>query len=115
MLPMREALMLIREHIAQLVGQALGVAYPGIDVCVRVSVYPIVNVAIGDIVLQFYSESPVCLAALKLGMEHTERRHMMGNDNLMGSLRMCHSLLDERETLLMLDIELGMGHQFTFI
>ena len=26
MLPMREALMLIREHIAQLVGQALGVA-----------------------------------------------------------------------------------------
>ena len=26
MLPMRKALMLIREHIAQLVGQALGVA-----------------------------------------------------------------------------------------
>ena len=115
MLPMREALMLIREHIAQLVGQALGVAYPGIDVGVRVSVYPKVNAAIGDIVLQFYSESPVCLAALKLGVEHTERRHMMGNDNLMGSLRMFHSLLDEREASLMLDIELGMGHQFTFI
>ena len=112
---MREALMLIREHIAQLVGQALGIAYPDIDVGVRVPVYPIVNAAVGDIVLQFYGERSVCLAALKLGVEHTERRHMMGNDNLMGSLRMFHSLLDEREASLMLDIELGMGHQFTFI
>ena len=112
---MGEVLMLVGEDIAQLIGQALGVAYPGIDVGVRVSVYPIVNVAVGDIVLQFYGESPVCLAALKLGMEHMERRHMMGNDNLMGCLRMCHSVLDEREATLMLGIELGMGHQFTFI
>ena len=115
MLSMGEVLLLVGEDIAQLVGQALGIAYPHIDVGVRVSVYPIVNAAVGDIVLQFDGESPVCLAALKLGVEHTERRHMMGNDNLMGSLRMFHSLLDEREASLMLDIELGMGHQFTFI
>ena len=51
MLPMRKALMLIREHIAQLVGQALGVAYHGIDVGVRMSVYPIVNAAVGDLFL----------------------------------------------------------------
>ena len=43
--------MFVRENIAQLVGQALGVAYPGIDVGVRMSVYPIVYAAIGDIVL----------------------------------------------------------------
>lgn len=115
MLVVGEVLMLVGEYIAQLVGQALGVAYPGIDVCVRVSVYPIVNAAIGDIVLQFDGERPVCLAALKLGMEHTERWHMMCDDNLMSSLRMCHSVLDEREATLMLGIELGMGHQFTFI
>ena len=108
-------MMLIGEHIAQLVRQTLSVAYPGIDIGVRVSVYPIVNAAVCDIVVQFYGKRPVCLAALKLGVEHTERRHMMGNDNLMGSLRMFHSLLDEREASLMLDIELGMGHQFTFI
>ena len=108
-------MMFIREHIAQLVGQALGVANPIIDVCVRVSVYPIVNAAVGDIVLQFYGERPVCLAALKLGVEHTERWHMMCNDNLMGCLRMCHSFLDEREATLMLGIELGVGHQLTFI
>ena len=107
--------MLIGEDIAQLVGQALGVAYPYINVIVRVSVYPIVNAAVGDIVLQFDGERPVCLAALKLGMEHTERRHMMGDDNLMGCLRMYHSFLDERETTLMLGIELGVGHQFPFI
>ena len=115
MLVVGEVLMLVGEYIAQLVGQALGVAYPGIDVGVRVSVYPIVNAAVGDIVLQFYSESPVCLAALKLRVEHTERRHMMGDDNLMGSLRMCYSILDECEASLMLGIELGMGHQLTFI
>ena len=107
--------MLVGENIAQLVGQALGIAYPGIDVGVRVPVYPIVNAAVGDIVFQFYGERSVCLAAQKLGMEHTERGHMMGNDNLMGCLRMCHSILDERETTLMLGIELGMGHQFTIM
>ena len=112
---MGEVLMLVGEDIAQLIGQALGVAYPDIDVCVRVSVYPIVNAAVGDIVLQFYGERPVCLTALKLGVEHTERRHMMCDDNLMGCLRMCHSFLDEREATLMLGIELGMGHQLTFI
>ena len=110
-----EVLMLVGENIAQLVGQALGVAYPDIDVCVRVSVYPIVNAAVGDIVLQFYGERPICLAALKLGVEHTERRHMMGYDNLMGCLRMCHGLLDKGEATLMLSIELGVGHQFTII
>lgn len=46
MLVVGEVLMLVGEYIAQLVGQALGVAYPGIDVGVRVSVYPIVNAAI---------------------------------------------------------------------
>ena len=115
MLAMGEVLMLVGEDITQLVGQALGVAYPGIDVGVRVSVYPIVYAAIGDIVLQLYGERHVCLAALKLWVEHTERWYMMGDNNLMDCLRMCHSVLDEREATLMLGIELGMGHQFTFI
>ena len=57
---MGEVLMFVRENIAQLVGQALGVAYPGIDVGVRMSVYPIVYAAIGDIVLQL----PCCLETL---------------------------------------------------
>lgn len=60
-LAMGEVLMFVRENIAQLVGQALGVAYPGIDVGVRMSVYPIVYAAIGDIVLQLYGERHVCL------------------------------------------------------
>ena len=112
---MREVLVLVGEDIAQLVGQALCVAYPDIDVGVRVSVYPIANAAVGYIVLQFYCEGSVCFAALKLGMEHTERWHMMGDDNLMGCLRMRHCFLDEREATLMHCIELDMGHQFTFV
>ena len=50
---MGEVLMFVRENIAQLVGQALGVAYPGIDVGVRMSVYPIVYAAIGDIAVSY--------------------------------------------------------------
>ena len=115
MLAIGEVLMLVGEDITQLVGKALGVAYPEIDVGVGVSVYPIVNVAVEDIVLQFYGERSVCLAAMKLGVEHTERRHMMCDDNLMGCLGMCHSFLDEREATPMLGIELGVGHQLTFI
>ena len=115
MLFMGEVLMLVGEDIAQLVGQALGIAYPDINVGVRVSVYPIVNAAVGDIVLQFDGEGSVCFAALKFGMEHTERRHVMGDDNLVGCLRMCHSFLDEREATPMLSIESGVGYQLTFI
>ena len=115
MLAIGEVLMLVGEDITQLVGKALGVAYPEIDVGVRVSVYPIVYAAVGDIVLQFYGERSVCLAALKLGVEHTERRYMMGDDNLMGGFRMHQSLFDERAASIMLSIELGMGHQFSFI
>ena len=112
---MGEVLMFVRENIAQLVGQALGVAYPGIAVGVRRSVYPIVYAAIGDIVLQLYGERHVCLAALKLWVEHTERWYMMGDNNLMGCLRICHCILDKGEATFMLSIELGMGHQLTFI
>lgn len=51
MLAEGEVMMLIGEHIAQLVRQTLSVAYPGIDIGVRVSVYPIVNAAVGDLFL----------------------------------------------------------------
>lgn len=72
MLVVGEILMFIGEYISQLVREALSVAYLGINISMRVSVYPIVNAAVSDIVLQFYGERPVCLAALKLGVEHTE-------------------------------------------
>lgn len=69
---MGEIVVLIGENISQLVGQTLGITYFCIDVGVRVSVYPIVDATSGYIILQFYGECPVCLAALKLWMEHTE-------------------------------------------
>ena len=68
-----------------------------------------------NIVLQLYGERHVCLAALKLWVEHTERWYMMGDNNLMGCLRICHCILDKGEATFMLSIELGMGHQLTFI
>ena len=51
MLVVGEVMMLVGEDITQLVGQALSIAYHGIDVGVRVSVYPIVNVAVDDLFL----------------------------------------------------------------
>ena len=50
------------------------ISYPGIDVGVRMSVYPIVYAAIGDIVLQLYGERHVCLAALKLWVDVYKRQ-----------------------------------------
>ena len=38
-----------------------------------------------------------------------------GDNNLMGCLRICHCILDKGEATFMLSIELGMGHQLTFI
>lgn len=72
MLAVREVLMFIGKYISQLIRQALCVTYPCINIIMRVTVYPIVDAAVCDIVLQLYCECSVCLAALKLGVKHTE-------------------------------------------
>ena len=70
------------KDISQLIGYTLGVAYLHIHIIVRMTIYPEVDAAILDIILQFYGEGSVGLAVGKLGTLHLERRNMMSDDYL---------------------------------
>ena len=72
--------MLPMKQISQLIGHALGIAYLDIHVVVGVTVYPEIDAAALDIVLQFNRESSVSLAVSKLGTLHLEGWNMMGYD-----------------------------------
>ena len=77
-----ESFMLSMKDIPQLIGYTLGIAYLYIRVVVRVSIYPVINAAILDIIFQFHGEGPIGLAVGELGTLHLERRNMVGYYNL---------------------------------
>ena len=74
--------MLSMKDIPQLIGYTLGIAYLYIRVVVRVSIYPVINAAIFDIIFQFHGEGSIGLAVGELGTLHLERRNMVGYYNL---------------------------------
>ncbi len=77
-----ESFMLSMKDIPQLIGYTLGIAYLYIRVVVRVSIYPVINAAIFDIIFQFHGEGSIGLAVGELGTLHLERRNMVGYYNL---------------------------------
>ena len=77
-----ESFMLSMKDISQLIGYTLGIAYLYIRVVVRVSIYPVINAAIFDIIFQFHGEGSIGLAVGELGTLHLERRNMVGYYNL---------------------------------
>ena len=77
-----ESFMLSMKDIPQLIGYTLGIAYLYIHVVVRVSIYPVINAAILDIIFQFHGEGSIGLAVCELGTLHLERRNMVGYYNL---------------------------------
>lgn len=77
-----ESFMLSMKDIPQLIGYTLGIAYLYIRIVVRVSIYPVINAAILDIIFQFHGEGSIGLAVGKLGTLHLERRNMVGYYNL---------------------------------
>ena len=70
------------KYIPQLIGHTFGIAYLDIYIVVRVAIYPMIDAADLDVVLQFNRESSVILAYGKLGALHLEGSNMMGCDNL---------------------------------
>ena len=58
-----ESFMLSMKDIPQLIGYTLGIAYLYIRVVVRVSIYPVINAAIFDIIFQFHGEGSIGFAA----------------------------------------------------
>ena len=60
------------KDIAQLIGHTFGVAYLNIYIVMRMTVYPVINIAILDIVSQFHHEDSVDLAIGELWALHLE-------------------------------------------
>ena len=77
-----ESFMLSMKDIPQLIGYTLGIAYLYIHIVVRVSIYPVINAAILDIIFQFHGEGSIGLAVCELGTLHLVRRNMVGYYNL---------------------------------
>ena len=78
--------MLPMKYISQLIGYTFGIAYLDINVIVGVTIYPVIDVAVLDVVFQFNRESSVSLAIGKLGALHLEGWDMMGYDNFSSGL-----------------------------
>ena len=90
------------EGIAKLVADAAGCANGLVDVTVGVTIYPVVNAAVSDVVGQFYGERSIDPAAAELRRHQLEGGHMVGDDHLMFGLTFCHRPFDEIEATLML-------------
>ncbi len=67
-----ERLMLPMEYISQLIGNTSGIANLNIYIVMRMTVYPVINIAILDIVFQFHHEGSVDLAIGELWALHLE-------------------------------------------
>lgn len=70
------------KYIPQLIGHTFGITYLDNHVVVGVAIYPVIDAADLDVVLQFNRESSVILAYGKLGALYLEGSNMMGCDNL---------------------------------
>ena len=81
-----EWLKLSIKYIPQLIGHTFGIAYLDIHVVVGVAIYPVIDAADLDVVLQFNRESSVILAYGKLGALYLEGSNMMGYDNFYSGL-----------------------------
>ena len=77
-----EWLKLSTKYIPQLIGHTFGITYLDNHVVVGVAIYPVIDAADLDVVLQFKRESSVILAYGKLGALYLEGSNMMACDNL---------------------------------
>ena len=93
-------------YVAQLIGQYESVAYVRIDIAVRVTIYPIINTAIGYKRAQLYRESTIDGTVLKFWCRAQLCGNMMRKDDNPFSLTFQYGLLDECETTLVCMVEI---------
>ena len=107
--------MLFGKYIPQLVGDTFCPADHQVLVIVRMAIYPVLYVAVLDIVGQFYGECPVSLTVLKLLLLKLERRNMMSDNDFMFGMAVSNCLLYETQTSAVLFVESRKRHQFPLI
>ena len=92
--------------VAELVGENLRLADLRVDIAMRVTIDPIVDIRIRDIIAQLYRESTIDRAASKFLCCTLLRRHMVREYNLRLRLAFLHSSGDKIESTFVLGIEI---------
>ena len=98
-------MVLIRANITQLVGDTTSRAYRPIDVAMRMTKYPAVNVAVGDEISQFHRESSVDTAVPELRSCQQQGWDVMSHHHLVLSLGLCHRFFNKSEASVMFLVE----------
>ena len=107
--------MLFGKYIPQLVGDTFCPADPQVLVIVRMAIYPVLYVAVLDIVRQLYGECSVSLTVLKFLLLKLERRNMMSDNDFVLGIAVSNCLLYETHASAVLFVESRKRHQFPLI
>ena len=84
--------MLFVGDITQLIGKNVSISNLCIDVSVRMTINPIIDVGFGHIITQFYGESTINEAVTKFGSCAFAGRHVVSKNYLIGCLAFVNSL-----------------------
>ena len=110
-----EGVMLIGKYIPQLTGDTSCPADRQVLVIVRMAIYPVLYVAVLDIVRQLYGECSVSLTVLKFLLLKLERRNMMSDNDFVLGIAVSNCLLYETQASAVFFVESRKRHQFTLI
>lgn len=102
--PVPQVLVVI--DVTQLVANNSRIANHGVDVRMRMPVYPQINATVSNEIAEFCRESPIQHRAFVLWSHRRQRRQMMCNHNDVLGRTFLDSLLQETQTFLMLQVEI---------
>ena len=107
MLPMR--------YIAQLIGHNSSIAYLCINITMRVTVNPVINSTVGNIIAQFHGKGTIDGTATKLCRRAKSSWHVMRKHNSRFGFASHNGLLNKLQASLMLSVEIGCCQQVVSI
>ena len=81
----------------------------------RMTIDPIGDVTVLDVLLQLYGESAIDAASGMLRVNQSERRHVVGHHDLLGGGRPGNGLLQEGQTACVLGVEAGGGQGLALV
>ena len=91
--------------VAELVGENLRLADLRVDIAMRVTIDPIVDIRIRDIIAQLYRESTIDCASSKFLCCTLLRRHMVRENDLRFRLALLYRFADKIEAALVFGVE----------
>jgi len=101
--------------VAELVGENLRLADLRVDIAMRVTIDPIVDIRIRDIIAQLYRESTIDCASSKFLCCTLLRRHMVRENDLRFCCTHLYSLADEVETTFVFGIKIVRSETMSIV